>query len=290
MMTEIKTYELAQDDSLTFEYQRMEILHEIHEGKTDLPHRHNYYTIIRVESGKGLHRIDFQEYKLENNNVFFIAPNQIHQLIPTEKPFGEVIKFSKNFLHQNNIRESFISDVNLFQDYGYSPPLPIDEIQLERLQVVGKQMQEISTQNTDFSYEALGALLKLFLIYCNNACSLNKNDNSEIMHAGVLILREFKDLVEQNYTSKHQVKNYAEMLAVSSDHLNKTIRTLLGKTAKEYIQNRIIVEAKRLLLFSQISAKELAWTLGFEEPSHFSAFFKKCTGESISAFRAKLKS
>jgi AraC-like DNA-binding protein len=74
-------------------------------------------------------------------------------------------------------------------------------------------------------------------------------------------------------------------LNVTADYLNKTVKNITGKSAKEHIQTKIIIEAKRSLLFSEISSKELAYELGFEESAHFNNFFKKITGQTPSEFR-----
>jgi len=83
----------------------------------------------------------------------------------------------------------------------------------------------------------------------------------------------------------HMVSDYADEMAVTSDYLNKTVKNLTGKTAKDHIQSKLITEAKRSLLFSNISNKELAYELGFEESAHFNNFFKKITGQTPSEFR-----
>ncbi len=86
----------------------------------------------------------------------------------------------------------------------------------------------------------------------------------------------------QKYSEWHLTTDYATELNVTPDYLNRVIKSLTGKTAKEFIQARIITEAKRLLYFSEMSAKEIGYNLGFSEPANFSAFFKKNTGFSPS--------
>ena len=87
----------------------------------------------------------------------------------------------------------------------------------------------------------------------------------------------------------HSVKDYSASLFVTPDYLNKVVKSLIGKTAKEYIQNRIIIAAKRLLFHTTSSNKEIAFELGFNEPDHFSSFFKKCTSMSSSVFRERMQ-
>jgi len=81
------------------------------------------------------------------------------------------------------------------------------------------------------------------------------------------------------------VSEYADEMAVTSDYLNKTVKNLTGKSAKDHIQSKLITEAKRSLLFSNITNKELSYALGFDESAHFNNFFKKITGQTPSEFR-----
>lgn len=269
----------------SFSIKRMEALFDATQGTPDHPHRHSYYTLIWIIQGNGKHLIDFQDYTLGNGQLYCISPGQVHQLNPSERPIGWVLTFSSEFLIQNSIRQDFIADLQLFRSEGETPALKPDPATATRLTGYFEEMATLVEQPVDFQYEALGAYLKLLLIFANHACTLPADTHAQSRHASLTILRNFKSLVEAQFRSAHQVQAYAEQLAVTADHLNKTVKTLLGQTAKAYIQDRIILEAKRLLSFSEMNGKELAYYLGFEEPTHFRTFFKNCTGQTISQFR-----
>lgn len=136
--------------------------------------------------------------------------------------------------------------------------------------------------------ETAGAYLKLFLIECNGLCSLFPDTNLQNIEVSKTLVRNFKDLVERKYSISHLVKDYAESLNVTPNYLNEVIKTSINIPAKEYIQSRLILEAKRLAVFTEKSAKEIGFELGFEDPSHFSKFFKNNTGQSIQAFKENL--
>jgi AraC-like DNA-binding protein len=133
---------------------------------------------------------------------------------------------------------------------------------------------------------AIGAWLKLLLLYCHHHCTLSESDPQQL-EAGQALLKRFKQLVEQHYQTWHSSTAYAQALYISADHLNRSIKTLVGKTAKAYIQERLTIAAKRLLYFSELTTKEIGYELGFSEPANFSAFFKRNTGVSPSQFRAQ---
>ena len=272
------------NNSSEFRLSKMEELYKQRNGKADLPHRHDFYTVIIIENATGRHIIDFKEYELGPAQVFFIAPGQVHQIKEEDIPKGYVITFSNDFLVKNNIPLSFVDELNLFRNYGESPPLLLPEADRKKLVRYCEEICEFSDPHDRFSQQAISSLLKLILINCNNICT-NPEPNPQVIEAGHSILREFRKLVDERYRTWHQISKYAGHLSITPDHLNRTIRTLTGKTAKEYLQSRITIEAKRLLYFTDLSVKEIAFELGFSEVSNFSSFFRNCTDYTPTDFR-----
>jgi AraC family transcriptional regulator, transcriptional activator of pobA len=285
---EIKTYQLSEKSNFSphFSFKKLEDLYSRLDGKrSNAPHRHNYYNIYYIEKGKGTHVVDFMEYEIEDNQLYFVLPGQMHRLVFEELPVGRIISFTEEFLITNAIPDYLINDIYLFDEYGQSPPLPIHENSLSVYQNLFAQIEFFSSSIEKYTMEAVGALVKLLLIQCNNHCSLNKSDNPQFLETTNHILRNFKQLLNKHYAESHMVNDYADKLAVTPDYLNKTVKSITGKSAKEHIQSKLIVEAKRSLLFSGLSGKELAYTLGFEESAHFNNFFKKNTGLTPTEFK-----
>ncbi len=267
-----------------FRLQDMGDIYEAGDGETDVPHRHDYYTVLLVKRAEGYHVIDYNKFSFAELEVHFVSPGQVHQVALISKPQGSVITFSKEFLVKNNIPESFISNINLFQPFGNTPPLKLDPHTYARLDELIAEMQTCMKADLNYGSRATGALLQLFLIYCNNSSKLNIAQIDE-GNAGICILRDFKRLVEEKYKEWHKVKDYTSELHISAKHLSQTVKNITGKVAKEHIQDRLVLEAKRLLLHTSVSIKEVAYQIGFEEPLHFSGFFKKRVGMSPSQFR-----
>ena len=254
------------------------------EGKADHPHRHNYYTVLFIEAAEGNHVVDFKSYKFNRHEVHFVSPGQVHQVALTARPNGKVFTFSKEFLAYNNISDSYISNFNLFKSFTETPPLTIDDQCYKRLERIVENMEEYLDLDIAYHINALGSLLNLFLINCSNSADLDQsqidNDNPN-----VCLFRDFKHLVESNYDKWHKVKDYASEINISPKQLSLTVKSVTGKVAKEFIQDRLVIEAKRLLLHTDLSVKQIAYRIGFEEPLHFSGFFKKKVGTSPSSFR-----
>lgn len=287
---EIKTYSLEgrSDFSPHFSMKKMEDLYRKADGKKPVPHRHDYYNIYFVEKGRGTHVIDFKEYEVTDRQLYFVLPGQMHQLSFTEEPVGRVVSFTEEFLIRNAIPDTLINEIYLFDDYGQSPPLPINEDSVPAYRGIFDQIELFSSTLDKFANEAVGALLKLLLIQSNNNCSLHKSDNPQLIESTNHMLRSFKQLLNKHYVESHMVGDYADKLAVTPDYLNKTVKSITGRTAKDLIQSKLITEAKRSLVFTTQSNKELAYSLGFDESAHFNNFFKKNTGLTPVEFRQSL--
>ena len=285
-MNKVKTYQNvnSEEENVSFRISKMEDIYTERNGEVDEPHRHNYFTVLIINQAKGKHKIDFNTYELSNNQIFFVAPGQVHQVIESEISFGYVMTFSNHFLVENSIPISFIDSLNLFQNYGQSPPLEPNKIQFETIENFSKSIYKLFESQEMMKNLSIGSFLKLLLIECNNICSIYPIE-SDMDISGNNLIRTFRNDVDNNYKKEHSTTFYAKRLHITPDHLNRVIKSKIGKTAKEYIQSRIIIEAKRLLYFTDLTNKEIGYELGFNEPANFSAFFKKETQLSPSNFK-----
>lgn len=269
---------------MDFQLQRMETIYDQAGGLDDVLHRHAYYTVILVEEAKGTHLIDFKEYIFGHQEIHFVSPGQVHRVALESRPKGWAITFSRDFLIENNIPENFVTNIKLFQTFDESPPLKLDNDDFIRLQNVIHEMDSCLLYQLKYRTRALGALLQLFLIYCNNSLNEERGHLDEESRE-ICLLRDFKTLVDDKFMRWHKVREYAHHLNVTPKHLSQTIKEVNGRTAKEYIQERLALEARRLLIHTGKSVKEIAFQLGFNEAVHFSAFFKNLTGISPTEFR-----
>ena len=240
--------------------------------KIEEPHRHNFYTIIWTIKASGKHTIDSNTIDIQNDMLFFIHPEQVHQVESEDKsPEVLAILFTEEFLIKNGITSQFMNALSLFSVEG-----KINFIQLDENAEIKKlihALQEVYQSNEHFKEAKLSAYLKLFLLE-----SFSLKSNKPIESIGEVqpeIVSRFKNLVEQRYQEWHKVSEYADKLTISANYLNEIIKKNTGRTAKEHIQNRLASEAKRLSFFTQLSAKEIGFKLGFNDPSHFAKFSKK---------------
>lgn len=258
-------------------------------GIADKPHRHNYYTVIWSFTSTGKHIIDFREYLILPDHIFFVSPEQVHQVITDPGPTGYVILFTPEFLERNSIRPDFIANLKLFQKSDETPPLPLSQKMSGTLRIFADQMFSAFQSDSELRFETIGAYLKLFLIECNGHCSFTPGDNSQNVEVGKTLVRNFREIVEKHFAEWHQVKDYAEALYVTPNYLNEVIKSAVNISAKEYIQNRLVLEAKRMAVFTAKSSKEIGFDLGFDDPAHFSKFFRTNSGISLMDFKASIK-
>jgi AraC family transcriptional regulator, transcriptional activator of pobA len=272
-----------------FAMRTMESIYDRTNGAADVPHRHAYYTVLWVKQGSGAHTIDYREHELAANRVFFVSPGQVHQVVTRSRPHGVAIMFTCNFLAKNHISHDFITNLGLFSELPDTPPIVTSPELNDRLEIYTSQMAKAFEQSEPFKVETIGAWLKLFLIECNKAVVANPMLNPQAIQSGRFMLFEFKQLVETRFREWHKVSDYSTQLSITPDYLNNVVKSHIGVTAKEFIQNRIVIEAKRLGVITELTSKEIAFSLGFDDPAHFSKFFKNVSGASFSDFRNELQ-
>ena len=116
-METVKTYHSvnSKNEKASFSISKMEDIYAKRNGKVDAPHRHNFFTVLIIAEAKGQHKIDFNTYELGAQQVFFVSPGHVHQVIEDKASKGFVMTFSTQFLIENGINLSFIESLNLFQ-------------------------------------------------------------------------------------------------------------------------------------------------------------------------------
>ncbi|MEO6167113.1 MAG: helix-turn-helix transcriptional regulator [Chitinophagales bacterium] len=253
------------------------------------PHRHHYYTIIWIEKAKGIHHIDFKSYPLQSNTIFFIAPEQVHHLEIKGNPLGYVFLFTTDFLESNGIPQDFLSVLELFFACDEIMPVRLKPGQIPEMKMYANHIFTEFGSDNYLKQESIATWLKLLMIACKRVKEENSILNVPIQNSQSKIVKEFKQLLERNYSQHHKVSDYAGELHLSANYLNEVIKEETGHSAKDFIQDRIILEAKRLATHSDTSLKETAFQLGFDDPSHFSKFFRNCTASDFTAFRNQIR-
>ncbi len=252
--------------------------------KDDTPFMVNFHEIFFLTKGKGVFRLDDERIKFSENSVLLLPPNKWRQWEHVDEEIdGYFLIFEEDFI------SSFFNDPFFLYrfHYFYNSASPSNvNLSEEEAQAFCKYLEDVKKELASLHSDSdhlLRAILYLILI------SINRIYSSQFKIAGQffennLTLR-FRKLVEKNIREHSDVSFYAAHLQVSKSHLNKTLQEHLGQSTSKLIRQRLITEAKRELLYSDLSVAEIAFELNFSEPSNFNRLFKDFVGITPKAFR-----
>jgi AraC-like DNA-binding protein len=254
---------------------------------TNEAHRHSYFELLFFETGSGKHMIDFDIYDIRQKSIHFVSAGQVHALSRSKDTKGFVIAFSREFLFLNGTDPNLLSDFPAFNKSA-EPLIALVDKDFSEVNALIKQMAGVCKSKEPYKEKMIAALISVLLYKCKPL--FQSVTGGKLPDAiSQQLFNRFNILLEERFIELHKVNEYAELLNVSPNHLSETIKKVSGKTAGEQIQDRLILEAKRLLLHSAISAKEVAYQLSFNDPSYFSRFFKTNTGTSPEEFRKQIR-
>lgn len=250
-------------------------------------HRHNYYEILLFDSGGGTHMIDFDSFSIHKQSLHFVSSGQIHALNRDKGVTGYVVIFSKEFLVLNSTDKLLLNDFPAFNKTA-SPILTMTAKTYSEILNVVKQMEAEYKMENPYKVQVLASYIIILLLKCKALLvdtAFYKNTDT----ASQQLMQRFNNVLEEKFITLHKVNEYASILNVTPNHLSETIKKVTGKTAGDLIHLRLILEAKRLLLHSSITTKEVAYALNFNDPSYFSRFFKANTNLSPENFRKEIR-
>lgn len=245
------------------------------------PHRHNYFEFFFFQNGGGTHVIDFMDFPIGSNSIHIVAPGQVHQVKRELNSNGFVFLFDINLFDSNRSLENFLFDHICLDVNEFSPSYHFaDNVQAEINFVVHKAWREFNSNEPLKNQLVLNQLSEL-LYYClrtKTDVSANQDPKNNSIYVN------FRRLLNKEFKTLKKVTDYSLLLNVSEKQLNEIIHHRTGETVSVLIYKQLILEAKRLLN-TGMAAKEVAYELNFNDPAHFSKFFKAQTGISPSDFR-----
>lgn len=286
MKEHIKKYPFKEGLKLGFEILDLSERLETSKGLMTVPHRAQFYHILWIEKGHGTHFIDFNPVPIEDHSILFIPQNCVNKYDINGTYRGKAIVFTDSFFSKNSQDLQFLHASPLFSDL-----YPIATIKIlpqpGDLQVLLTAMETEYQRDADRAqYQILHNMLHIFLLQAER--DLRKQGFRELKPSASLDdLVSFKEVLEQHFRTEKTVSKYATDLGLSEKQLHKATTTLLDKTPKQLIDERIILEAKRLLVHSNQPIKEIAYELGYDEPTNFIKYFRKHTGATPSEFRER---
>ncbi len=249
--------------------------------------RLNFWTIIYVTEGSGIHHIDFKPYSYKKGDIIFVQKNQVHKYIVNKDVKGYIININETFFYRV---EGFTGDIFLeFIDKSFGSP--VLSIGTSSDMTNRKLIDLIYTEyNKTKEYIGVELIATLFQAFVLSLQSLTQNPDKVLLSKDYEHFKNYRSLVEENYCKTRNVEEYAELMHLSKKTINQATRKVVGLSAKQYITNRVILEIKRYLSQGELMNYEIADVLGFEEAANMTKFFKHYEGISPKQFKEQVRS
>lgn len=253
----------------------------------EYPHRHeNFYEIFLIINGSGINKIDFNKYEIKPGAVFFVSPGQVHDIEYTPDTEGLLFLFSADFYLLNKPDKNKLYDFPFFYSINENQSaIYLDADQLDDFASLFLKAQSEWHHKKPLFREIVLSYLDIILSYSKRAFP-----QAEFTKAskGVLLVKKFKQLIDEHYLQNYSVKDFAQILLVTPNHLNETVKQLTGKNASSLIDEKMVLEIKRKLIYTSLNITQIANEFNFADQSYFSKFVKRHTGLSPEAVRKQL--
>ena len=284
MTNKIEKYEFKSGLPQEFEILDLSILYTKAKPILINPHRSGFYHIIWFEDCNVTHLVDFNPIKIKPHSLLFLNKDIVHRFDNKEQVKGKVLLFTDTFFCKTEADVHFLRKSVLFNDL-----LSVSQIQIENKSELFKiifqlMITELEITADDLQANVLQNFLHNFLLLSEREIR-NQNFIKIKKGADLDYVMLFKDLLEANYKNQKQVNHYAKQINITEKRLNQATTKVLGKSPKELIDERVLLEAKRILAHTSESVKEIAYHLGFEEPTNFIKYFKKHSSVTPTEFR-----
>jgi len=246
-------------------------------------HKHTFYHLVFFTEGAGSQTIDFQKFEVKPYQIYFMVPGQVHHWAFERKVDGYVVNFSPKFFQSFLLKPDYLEQFPFFSGNANEAVINVEEnLRIKLIGLFEKLLIEtVENQRTALDMVRL-LLLELFILIGRTVITPQSKQASPY---NLTLLKNFKNLIETNYINNRLPKYYAELLYITPNHLNALCNDLLGIPAGEVIRNRVVLEAKRLLINPQLGITEVANHLNFADNSYFTKFFKKQAGITPEEFR-----
>jgi AraC family transcriptional activator of pobA len=251
-----------------------------HTYEISQPHRHDFYYCIFSESGEMELEVDFQKVVITDQNLFLSYPGQIHQINSARMEKGWFLAFNPSILDDQlkDILDQCISEII---------HIPLSEIQTTKFSSFINHLYTVHIDETQLFRQTITQSIVSALVYQLASAYLSVEKLSLIKNSArtIDITKTFKQLLRRNFRSMKRPSDFASKMNISVSHLNDTVRSVTGFPVTYFIQHEVMIEAQRLLRYSELTVQEIAVHLGFEDPQYFNRLFSKTIGMPPGAFR-----
>ncbi|HEV2478445.1 MAG TPA: AraC family transcriptional regulator [Puia sp.] len=247
-------------------------------------HRHSFYHLVLFTRGGGTHTIDFVTYPVEPGQIYFMIPGQVHSWHFEGEVDGYIVHFNgelfTSFLEDGGYLERF----HFFAGNSEEGVCTLSAAALPGVVALFESMLAELAGHFDMQLDMIRIrLLELFIVVERN--DTRKKGDNNLPPQKLALVRAFKQIIDKRFRELKLPKEYAEQLHVTPNYLNAVCHELVGKTAGDLIRDRVVLEAKRLLVNADLSITQIAYELNFADGSYFTKFFRKYAGVTPEEFR-----
>ena len=233
---------------------------------------------------------NLQEFRLKKDSLFIFSPKHILQVQSNNRFKAHFIVIAPDFLKRINIDTKRM--MPLFLQFGSLPCMELTQAESQSLRsFISMVEQELKGSETDFSSEIIGGLIAATIYKVGDILTHYLTEHPEvdspIHNRAEEYFRQFTELLGEHYKHERSVGFYARQLCITPKYLTTLIKRISGKSVSEWIDSYVILEAKTLLKYSNMSVQEIAYYLNFPNQSFFGSYFKRNTGMSPSQYKAK---
>lgn len=236
------------------------------------PHTHSFYEIIWIKSARSGYQIDQHQVNLHSDTIYFMSPGQAHSIEQHETVKGHCIMFTDEFFIVNLSDKESLGRLSFLENSYETPFIQLSTEAQQQLQPLVELMYQ-EFERPEHSKTILCSLLYVFL--CRLERVYQSPAHALVLPAHAELVRQFKKLIDIHFKEQQPLSFYASRLFVTEQQLNENTKRATGKTAGQLVRDRLMVEAKRLLVHSNFSIGEISDRLGFNDFSYFSRQFKK---------------
>lgn len=254
---------------------RVEPVEDRMKPKIAFPHRHDFYQIMLITAGSGIHQIDFKKFRVQKHQVFIMKPGQVHTWDLGPKTKGVMVEF-----HAESLQTGLSSIPDLISKIDNSQEaLDLTRKDFDQLLIPAQMMMRELREKRPFSDVCLQSYLIGFL------AQLSRITDPSPLTRDLSILERLKALIEEHYREERSVGFYAKKLKLTSKALTMKVTRISGHSPRHFIQARGLLEAKRLLAYSSLTIADIGFETGLEDANYFSRFFKAHEKMSPQQFR-----
>ena len=249
-------------------------------------HKHSFYHLVYFTQGGGEHLVDFKTFKVQKGMIYFMRPGQVHNWHFKGAVDGYIINFSSTFFDSLSINSNISDQFSFFDGNLLNQVIYLRKATQKNVEAVFETIiREQKESKPSSQLMIAGLLMQLFVLIQREIEDTAPPET--MIHQQAPVIRKFQQLVELHFREMKLPNEYASLLYITPHYLNAQCKTFLHTPAGEVIRNRIVLEAKRLLVNAELSIAAIALELNFADSSYFVKFFKKYTGATPDAFRNK---